>query len=95
MEKNVLSTRVSFLNEPGLKHMAGAVYGAYGMTNVRPTCMNDQFFKPEPLDILENIHSANELASYIIDSVANLRCNKFYEGPDDNDAIAAIGEHSK
>ncbi len=38
----------------------------------RVTMKYNQFFKPEPLDILGDIHSANSLASYILDDVANI-----------------------
>ena len=38
----------------------------------RVTMKYNQFFKPEPLDILADIHSANTLASYILDDVANI-----------------------
>lgn len=39
----------------------------------RVTMKYNQFFKPKPLDIAENIYSVNELSSYILDSVANLK----------------------
>lgn len=39
----------------------------------RVTMKYNQFFKPEPLDIMKNVYSANELSSYILDSVANLK----------------------
>mgnify|MGYP004557584277 CR=1 FL=1 len=38
----------------------------------RVTMKYNQFFKPKPLDILGDIHSANSLASYILDGVANI-----------------------
>lgn len=38
----------------------------------RVTMRYDQFFKPKPLDILEDIHSTNALTSYILDDIANI-----------------------
>lgn len=38
----------------------------------RVTMRYDQFFKPKPFDILEDIHSTNALASYILDDIANI-----------------------
>lgn len=38
----------------------------------RVTMKYNQFFKPKPLDILEDIHSTNALASYILDDIANI-----------------------
>ena len=168
MDKNFRSIAAGALDEVELKHTTDAIYGAYGIADVKPTCMNDQvwmdickpylipldeslagdyifkivdtmianagypdtrcirivagatiminlscsykevpeqinkygitfvhdkwirpremrlqqkrvtmkynqFFKPKPLDIAEGIYSVNELASYILDSVANLK----------------------
>lgn len=39
----------------------------------RVTMKYNQFFKPKPLDIAENIYSVNELSSYIIGGIENLR----------------------
>lgn len=38
----------------------------------RVTMKYNQFFKPKPLDILEDIHSTNALTSYILDDIANI-----------------------
>ena len=39
----------------------------------RVTMKYNQFFKPKPLDIAKDVYSVNELSSYILDSVANLK----------------------
>ena len=39
----------------------------------RVTMRYDQFFKPKPFDIYKDVCSVNELASYIVNSVVNLK----------------------
>lgn len=39
----------------------------------RVTMRYDQFFKPKPFDIYKDVYSANELSSYISNSIANLK----------------------
>lgn len=39
----------------------------------RVTMRYDQFFKPEPFDIYKDVYYANELSSYISNSIANLK----------------------
>lgn len=73
MNKRLLSTTAETLDENGLKKMRNSIYDACGIADVRPTCMASQFFKPKPFDIYKDVCSVNELASYIVNSVVNLK----------------------
>ena len=73
MNEKLLPTTAGTLDENELEKLRNSIYDAYGIADARPTCITDQFFKPKPFDIYKDVCSVNDLASYIINSVANLK----------------------
>jgi len=81
MNEKLLSTTAGTLDENELKKMRNSIYGACGIAYARPTCMTDQDWmnigEKRTISYLFDIHTdvcpVNDLASYIINSVANLK----------------------